>query len=251
MRSTSGVFLKRVEDQNLETRKRAKKLNKMLPHLYFLFFHPIMQIQCFIQLLFFAMKKIGRPAKLISKVNILELKLLMQNAHYLTAKQNRIFAILDLPLEQFTDRQLAELKAVLREQEKFQQRQKLLQDIQLKQKNLQRLNVTELEILDLASRPQDRDTFFRLDRALESYQKIGKAIEANKIRVEVEKNRAALLKRQEKAQHQKQRTAENRLKYTLGGLLLSILKEKGQIVDLNAIDDVKKQLRQAFELDQN
>ena len=68
---------------------------------------------------------------------------------------------------------------------------------------------------------QSEENFFRLDRALESYQKIQKAALENRIRVENEHRRDILNKTHKKlTEAQKRRNAENQLKYALGGLEL-------------------------------
>ena len=70
-------------------------------------------------------------------------------------------------------------------------------------------------------------------RVLATYLKLGKAIEENRIQLEQEKIRQALKQRQAKSEYQKKRNAENQLKYALGGLLLSVFKEKYYPVNLD------------------
>ena len=70
----------------------------------------------------------------------------------------------------------------------------MITQIQIKQRNQQQLLANEIEILQLLEQEQDQDTFFRLDRALESYQKIEKAALENRIRLENEHKRDILNK---------------------------------------------------------
>ncbi len=72
----------------------------------------------------------------------------------------------------------------------------------------------EIEILQLLKKEQDQDTFFRLDRALESYQKLEKAVLDDRIRLENEHRRANFFKKtnQKLSEAQKKRNVENQLK---------------------------------------
>lgn len=73
------------------------------------------------------------------------------------------------------EKDLSLLKIVHREKIQFEQRQTLIEQIKLKEKNQQPLLTNEIEILGLLQQEMNQDLFFRLDRALESYQKIEKA----------------------------------------------------------------------------
>lgn len=189
------------------------------------------------------MTKRGRPAKLISENELKSLKNLLESSRFLTLNQQRILSFIDQPLVQLNSQQLTQLKTALREKDKFEKRQELLKNIQSKHANQQRLNRNEIEILELSQQSQDRDIFFRLDRALQTYQNLSKAIQDNKIRLEVEKTRDSLRKKQQKLESQKKRNAENQLKYALGGLLLSVLKENHQSIDLLSLEPLREQLR--------
>lgn len=94
----------------------------------------------------------------------------------------------------FNDKQLSLLKTADRDKNQFLKRQALIEQIQLKHKNQQPLYANEIEILALLQQPMDQDNFFRLDRALESYQKIEKATLEDRIRVEKEDRRELLKK---------------------------------------------------------
>ena len=189
------------------------------------------------------MTKRGRPAKLISENELKSLKNLLESSRFLTLNQQRILSFIDQPLVQLNSQQLTQLKTALREKDKFEKRQELLKNIQSKHANQQRLNRNEIEILELSQQSQDRDIFFRLDRALQTYENLSKAIQDNKIRLEVEKTRESLRKKQQKLESQKKRNAENQLKYALGGLLLSVLKENHQSIDLLSLEPLREQLR--------
>ena len=90
----------------------------------------------------------------------------------------------------------------------------------------------EIEILGLLEQDQDQDTFFRLDRALESCQKIEKAALDNRIRLENEHKREILRKtQQELTEAQKKRNADNQLEYALGGAVLAARKESGLSIE--------------------
>lgn len=190
------------------------------------------------------MKKRGRPAKQITENDKISLKILLESSPFLTLNQERVLAFLGQPLTQLKLEQLKQLKTALREKVKYEQRQELLESIKLKQQNQQRLNRNEIEILDLAKQPLNRDLFFRLDRALQTYQNLSKAIQADKIRIEDEKHREAIRQRQDKTEAQKRRQAENQLKYALGGILLSVLKENRQHVDINTVESIRLKLKQ-------
>ncbi|XP_017797046.1 PREDICTED: uncharacterized protein LOC108578264 [Habropoda laboriosa] len=112
------------------------------------------------------------------------------------------------------------LKSADREKLLFQQRQGLLEQIKLKEKNQQKLLENEVEILALEKNKQEREDFFRLDRALESYMKIQKAVLNDRIRLENERRRDVLKKTgKSTSEAQKKRNEENRRKYELGGAI--------------------------------
>ena len=89
-------------------------------------------------------------------------------------------------VKKFDEEIFKKFKTVDRYRVLYQQRQILLEQIKLKAHNQQKLMDNEVEILSLAQQDQDRDTWFRLERALESYQKIHKAVLNDRIRLENE-----------------------------------------------------------------
>lgn len=145
------------------------------------------------------------------------------------------------------DQQLNLLKIVDREKNQFLQRQLLIEQIKLKEKNQQPLLANEIEILALLKQEMDQDLFFRLDRALESYQKIEKAALENRIRLENEHKRDILNKtNKELTEAQKKRNAENQLKYALGGIVLSIWKGVQVEIDPNNLKKVENTIKSSL-----
>ena len=95
---------------------------------------------------------------------------------------------------------------------------------------------------------QSEENFFRLDRALESYQKIQKAALENRIRVENEHRRDILNKTHKKlTEAQKRRNAENQLKYALGGLVLSLWRKQEWPLDQNDLKSVERMIIRNFD----
>ena len=170
-----------------------------------------------------AMAARGRPTKILTTEDLLELEKFLTDLDYL--KKNQKQAIMLLHSKEFhelDEKDLSLLKIVHREKIQFEQRQALIEQIKLKEKNQLPLLANEIEILGLLQQEMDQDLFFRLDRALESYQKIEKAALDNRIRLENEHKREILQKsHKELTEAQKKRNAENQLKYALGGAVLS------------------------------
>lgn len=170
----------------------------------------------------------GRPTKILTLNDLNALEQFLQQLPFLKKNQQQALTLLQKSHGTFDEIQLKLLKTVDREKNQFQKRQALKQQIQLKHQNQQPLTTTEKEILGLLNLDQDQDTFFRLDRALESYQKIEKATLADRIRVEKEDRKELLRKtNKELTEAQKKRNVENQLKYALGGMLQSLYKEQG------------------------
>ena len=186
----------------------------------------------------------GRPAKILTTTDLVELEKFLADLPYL--KKNQKLAISLLHSKEFSEldeKDLSLLKIVHREKIQFQQRQALITQIQIKQRNQQQLLANEIEILQLLEQEQDQDTFFRLDRALESYQKIEKAALENRIRLENEHKRDILNKTNKKqTEAQKKRNAENQLKYALGGIVLSIWKSYQVEIDPNNLKTVENRV---------
>lgn len=190
----------------------------------------------------------GRPAKVLTLQDLVELKKFLADLAYLKRNQKLATSLLhSKEFSELDEKDLSLLKIVHREKIQFQQRQALITQIQIKQRNQQQLLANEIEILQLLEKEQDQDTFFRLDRALESYQKIEKAALENRIRLENEHKRDILNKtNKELTEAQKKRNAENQLKYALGGIVLSIWKHAEWNIDPNNLETVDHRIKNSF-----
>ena len=189
----------------------------------------------------------GRPAKILTTTDLIELKKFLIDLDYLKKNQQKAIQLLQQEYDQLDEKDLNLLKIVHREKIQFEKRQLLITQIQLKQKNQQQLLANEIEILQLLEKEQDQDTFFRLDRALESYQKIEKAALENRIRLENEHKRDILNKNnKELTEAQKKRNAENQLKYALGGIVLSIWKGYQVEIDPNNLKKVENRIKSSL-----
>ena len=174
----------------------------------------------------------GRPTKILTPNDIEALEQFLQQLPFLKKNQQQALSLLSQSHGPFDEIQLKLLKTVDREKNQYQARHALIEQIQLKQKNQQPLYANEIEILGLLQQDMDQDHFFRLDRALESYQKIEKATLEDRIRVEKEDRRELLKKTsKELTEAQKRRNAENKLKYELGGAVLAAWKELGRPIE--------------------
>lgn len=190
----------------------------------------------------------GRPAKILTTTDLVELEKFLADLPYLKKNQKLATALLhSKEFSELDEKDLSLLKIVHREKIQFQQRQALITPIQIKQRNQQQLLANEIEILQLLEQEQDQDTFFRLDRALESYQKIEKAALENRIRLENEHKRDILNKTNKKqTEAQKKRNAENQLKYALGGIVLSIWKSYQVEIDPNNLKKVENRIKSSL-----
>lgn len=190
----------------------------------------------------------GRPAKVLTLQDLIELKKFLADLAYLKRNQELATSLLhSKEFSELDEKDLSLLKIVHREKIQFQQRQALITQIKIKQRNQQQLLANEIEILQLLEKEQDQDTFFRLDRALESYQKIEKAALENRIRLENEHKRDILNKtNKELTEAQKKRNAENQLKYALGGIVLSIWKHAEWNIDPNNLETVDHRIKNSF-----
>jgi len=190
----------------------------------------------------------GRPAKILTTTDLVELEKFLEDLPYLKKNQKLATALLhSKEFSELDEKDLSLLKIVHREKIQFQQRQALITQIQIKQRNQQQLLANEIEILQLLEQEQNQDTFFRLDRALESYQKIEKAALENRIRLENEHKRDILNKTNKKqTEAQKKRNAENQLKYALGGIILSIWKHAEWDIDPNNLKTVENRIKNSF-----
>ena len=190
----------------------------------------------------------GRPAKILTTTDLVELEKFLADLLYLKKNQKLATALLhSKEFSELDEKDLSLLKIVHREKIQFQQRQAMITQIQIKQRNQQQLLANEIEILQLLEQEQDQDTFFRLDRALESYQKIEKAALENRIRLENEHKRDILNKTNKKqTEAQKKRNAENQIKYALGGIVLSIWKSYQVEIDPNNLKKVENRIKSSL-----
>jgi hypothetical protein len=185
------------------------------------------------------MPKRGRPAKVFSATDFENLRTFLQQLPFLKKAQEKALNLLQNSSENFDDQQFKILKFADREKILYQQKQTLLEQIKIKQKNQQKLLQNEAEILALSALDLDQETFFRLDRALESYQKIQKAVLDDRIRLENERRREILQKTGKTiTEAQKKRNEENRRKYEIGGAVLAAFKK----LDIKIETDTPEQI---------
>ena len=194
-----------------------------------------------------AMAALGRPAKILTSNDLITLQQFLEKLPFLKKNQQQALTLLQQANGIFNDKQLSLLKTADRDKNLFLKRQTLIEQIKLKDKNQQPLLANETEILALLKQEIDQDTFFRLDRALESYQKIEKAALENRIRLENEHKREILQKNhKELTEAQKKRNAENQLKYALGGMLQSLYKDLGFSITQSQIPLLEQALIQTL-----
>lgn len=193
----------------------------------------------------------GRPAKILTPNDLITLQQFLKKLSFLKKNQQRALTLLQESNGIFNDKQLSLLKTVDRERNQFLKRQTLIEQIKLKEKNQQPLLANETEILALLQLDLDQDIFFRLDRALESYQKIEKAALENRIRLENEHKREILQKsHKELTEAEKKRNAENQLKYAIGGAVQSLYKELDMEVQHEDIPHLKNAILQSITWEQ-
>lgn len=195
-----------------------------------------------------AMAARGRPTKILTTEDLIELEKFLTDLDYLKKNQKQATMLLhSKEFHELNEKDLSLLKIVHREKIQFEQRQALIEQIKLKEKNQQPLLANEIEILGLLQQEMNQDLFFRLDRALESYQKIEKAALDNRIRLENEHKREILQKsHKELTEAQKKRNAENQLKYALGGIILSIWKQAQWNLDPDNLEKVEQTIKNSF-----
>ena len=186
----------------------------------------------------------GRPAKVLSSKDLFELEEFLMNLDFLKKNQQRANTILhSKEYDELDEKDLRLLKIVHREKVQFEQRQRLITQIQLKQSNKQPLLANEIEILQLLEKEQDQETFFRLDRALQSYQKLEKAALDDRIRLENEHRREALRKTAKTlSEAQRKRNIENQRKYELGGAVLAAFKQLNIDISQSTPDQIKNRI---------
>lgn len=189
----------------------------------------------------------GRPAKILTSNDLMTLQKFLEELPFLKKNQQQALTLLQQSQSILNDKQLSLLKTVDRDKNQFLKRQAFIEQIKLKEKNQQPLLANETEILALLKQEMDQDNFFRLDRALESYQKIEKAALDNRIRLENEHKRDFLQKsHKELTEAQKKRNAENQLKYAIGGVVQSLYKDLGLQIQYSDISQLKDILLQSM-----
>lgn len=195
-----------------------------------------------------AMAARGRPTKILTTEDLIELEKFLTDLDYLKKNQKQATMLLHSKnFHELDEKDLSLLKIVHREKIQFELRQALIEQIKLKQKKQLPLLANEIEILGLLQQEMDQDLFFRLDRALESYQKIEKAALDNRIRLENEHKREILQKsHKELTEAQKKRNAENQLKYALGGIILSIWKQAQWNLEPDNLESVEHRIRNSL-----
>jgi len=174
----------------------------------------------------------GRPAKVLSSSDLSELLLFIRSLPFKKKNQEAALDLLQRAEQDFDEAEIKILKLADREKNLHQQRLALLHEIQIKAKNTQKLNVNEAEIFDLSVQYQDQDIYFRLHRALESYQKLYQALLNDRIRLQNEHRRDILTKTSKRpTEAQKRRNKENRRKYELGGAVLAAFKKLNKDIE--------------------
>ena len=191
-----------------------------------------------------AMAARGRPAKVLSSKDLLELEQFLMDLDFLKKNQKQANHILhSKQYYELDEKDLSLLKIVHREKIQFEQRQALISKIQIKQRNKQPLLANEIEILGLLRLELNQDVFFRLDRALESYQKLEKAALDNRIRLENAHRREVLRKTGKTlSEAQRKRNIENQRKYELGGAVLAAFKQLDIDISQTTPDQIKNMI---------
>lgn len=188
------------------------------------------------------MAKRGRPKKVFSLDDLRNLYQFLEVHPYLTCLQAKVLD--DLKQENFNDEIYKRIKIVERYRVLYLERQTLLEQIKVKEKNQQKLLDNEIEILQLASSEMDIDIFFKLERALESYQKIHKAVLNDRIRLEKERRRDVLNKsRKTLTEAQIKRNEENRRKYEVGAAVLAAFKELNIEISKYTSEQIKRKIK--------
>lgn len=189
----------------------------------------------------------GRPAKVLSSSDLSELLLFIRSLPFRKKNQENALDLLQRAEQDFDEAEMKVLKLADREKSLHQQRQTLLEQIKLKEKNQQKLLDNEVEILELEIKKHERDYFFRLDRALESYMKIHKALLNDQIRLENERRRDVLKKSGKSiSEAKKKRSEQNKRKYELGGAVLALFKELNVEIESKTSDEILTMLKNSM-----
>lgn len=187
----------------------------------------------------------GRPKVTLSQFDLVGVMEGVKDIPFLTKSIKAFIEVIDevdFQIDKMNEQQLKTFKLGYRDIKKYFQRLVLLNEI--RERQLAGLKLTDLEreilALDISHDDISRDQFFTLDRALESYSRSKKVIVAEKFRQDNEKRLVRVQKiQQQETAAQRKRKALSRLKYELGGTVLSIRKDRDyretSIDDLHAL----------------
>ena len=180
-------------------------------------------------------KKRGRPMIQVTSTDLDELKNFIDSLLFLSKQQERFNQISNKT--DFSDDEIKLIKSNLREMKVHKKRIETLEIIRFKTKTTQQLSDLETEILsyDLCK----RDDFFNCHKALNTYIRLEKITHSEIKRIDHKVRNERIQKvRKEQTETQKQRTAENRHKYFIGGTV-SRLKQMLGFDDMNDLDFLK------------
>ena len=166
-------------------------------------------------------KQRGRPIIQVTSTDLVELNNFIDSLLFLSKQQERFNQISNKT--DFSDDQIKLIKSNLREMKVHKKRIETLEIIRFKTKTTQQLSDLETEILsyDLCK----RDDFFNCHKALNTYIRLEKITHSEIKRIDHKVRNERIQKvRKEQTEAQKQRTAENRNKYFLGGVVLKYSK---------------------------
>lgn len=184
----------------------------------------------------------GRPKVILSQFELIGVMEDVKAIPFLTKSIEAFIEVIDevdFRLDKMNEQQLKKTKLGYRDIKKYFQRLVLLDEIRERKSAGLKLTDLEREILalDISHDDISRDQFFTLDRALESYSRSKKVIVAEKFRQDNEKRLVRVQKiQQQETAAQRKRKALSRLKYELGGTILSIRKDRDYRE--TSIDDV-------------
>ena len=168
------------------------------------------------------MKKRGRPKIDVTDTDLVELNNFIDSLLFLSKQQER-FNQISNKTDFFSEDEIKLIKSNLREMKVHKKRIETLEIIKFKTKTTQQLTDLETEILsyDLCK----RDDFFNCHKALNTYIRLQKITQSEIKRIDHKVRNERIKKvRKEQTEAQKQRTAENRNKYFLGGVVLKYSK---------------------------
>lgn len=181
------------------------------------------------------MKKRGRPKIDVTDTDLVELNNFIDSLRFMNKQQEKFDLISNKT--DFSDDEIKLIKSNLREMKVHKKRIETLEIIRFKTKTNQQLTDLEKEILiyDLSK----RDDFFNCHKALNTYIRLEKITQSEIKRIDHKVRNERIQKvRKEQTEAQKQRTAENRHKYFIGGTV-SRLKQMLGFDDMNDLDFLK------------